>query len=54
MVIGIVVGLVVWFVVPLVYEGSRRRKKKYKAALRMLCRIVGLAIIISSVLGHFL
>lgn len=49
----IVVGLIVWFVVPLVYEEGKSRKK-YKATVRMLCRIIGLAIIVGGILHYVL
>ena len=54
MVFGIVIGLLVWFVVPLLYENSgKKKKKKQKAAVGMACRIVGIVLIVVSVLRHF-
>ena len=56
MIIGIIVGLLIWFVVPILLEnsGQKKRKKKQQRAIAMTCRIIGIVIIAVSVLKHFL
>jgi len=52
MIISIIIGLCIWFVVPILLEGQIK-KKKNKKALSMLCRIIGL-VIIAYALIHYL
>lgn len=47
-VVAIIIGLVVWFVVPILTDGTLK-KKAHKKAVSMLCRIVGIAIIVTSI-----
>lgn len=51
MLFSIVIGLVVWLVVPKLF--SRRMKRNRREALTLLCKIVGIAIIVCAVLGRF-
>ena len=54
MIFGIVIGLLVWFVVPILFENSgKKKKKKQQKAVAMTCRIIGINIIVVSVLKHF-
>jgi hypothetical protein len=50
-VISIVIGLVVWKVVPILTNGAIR-KKSYRKATSMFCEIVGVAIIVMSILNY--
>lgn len=52
-VIAIVIGFVVWLVVPLLINDHVKRKAQ-KKAVSMLCRIVGIAIISVAVLKYIL
>ena len=49
MVISIIVGLCIWFVVPILFKGNV--KKKNREALNMLCRIIGIVIIAWAILN---
>lgn len=49
MIITIIIGLCIWFVVPILLQ-SRIKKKNNKKALRMLCRILGAVIIVWTLL----
>ena len=51
MIITVIIGLCIWFVIPILLEG-KIKKKKNKNALKMLCRIVGVVIIIWAFLNH--
>ncbi|MBQ7495251.1 MAG: hypothetical protein IJT75_05800 [Bacteroidaceae bacterium] len=53
---GIIIGLLIWFVLPIVLDAAqtKKRKKKWKRAIEMTCRIVGIVIIVVAVLKHFL
>lgn len=48
MIFNIVVGLIIWLVLPLLLQGWVKRANVHRA-LDMLCKIVGLAIIVMAV-----
>ena len=50
-IIAIIIGLVIWFVVPILTNDALK-KKAYKKAVAMLCRIIGIAIIAVSVINY--
>lgn len=50
-VITIIIGLIIWFVVPIL-ANDKIRKKSHKKAIAMLCRIVGIAVIVVSVTNY--
>ncbi len=52
MIISIIFGLCIWLVLPILLDGQIK-KKKYKKAIAMFCRIVGVVIIVSAIL-HYL
>lgn len=52
-IIPIIIGLVIWLVVPILTNDSVK-KKSHKKAIAMLCRIVGIAIIIISVANYLI
>lgn len=53
MIISLILGLCIWLVVPILLDGQIK-KKKYKKAIAMVCRIVGIVIIASAVLNYLL
>lgn len=50
MVISIVIGLIIWLAVPLFLK-ARLKKHQYKAA-SMICKIIGIAIIVWTVINQ--
>lgn len=54
MVVGIVIGLIIWLAVPLFFEGKRGKRKKKSDGIQMICKIIGIAIIVVSIVKHFL
>lgn len=56
MIIGIIIGLLIWFVVPMFFaDGKRRKRKKRKQQMiELTCKIIGLVIIVFSLVRHFL
>ena len=56
MVISIIIGLIIWLVVPLLFKDKYKGKKnKYKfKAIQMTCMIIGLAIIVMSIINNLL
>lgn len=54
MILKIVIGLIIWLVIPLFFESKLRRKKGRKKAIAMLCKIIGIAIIIWAVIQQLL
>ena len=53
MVLSIIIGLMVWFVLPLLFENSIK-KKHHKKALRMCCKICGIAIVVMAIISDLL
>jgi len=51
MILSIIIGLCIWFVVPILLEGQIKRKNN-KKALRMFCRIIGAVIIVWAIINH--
>lgn len=49
--ITIIIGLIIWLVVPILTNDSLK-KKSHKKAVDLLCRIIGIAIIIISVVNY--
>lgn len=56
MIIGIIIGLLIWVVVPMFFtDGKRRKRKKRKQQMiELTCKIIGLVIIVFSLVRHFL
>lgn len=50
-IVAIVVGLVIWFVIPILTD-DRIKKKSNRKAVGMLCRIIGIAVIALAALGY--
>jgi hypothetical protein len=50
MIISVIIGLCIWFVIPILLENNFK-KMKNKAALRMMCKIVGLVIVIAALIN---
>ena len=50
MIISFIIGLCIWFVIPIILENNFK-KKKNKAALRMVCKIIGLVIVIAALIN---
>ena len=48
--ISVIIGLCIWFVIPILLENNFK-KKKNKAALRMVCKIIGLVIVIAALIN---
>ena len=53
MVLSIIIGLMVWFVLPILLENSVR-KKHHKKALKMCCKISGIAIVVMAIISDLL
>lgn len=51
MIVSIIIGLSIWFVLPILFE-DKLKKKKNKAASKMLCKIIGLSIIIAALINY--
>ena len=51
MIISVILGLCIWLVVPILFEGHIKKKKNRKA-VKMFCRIVGLVIIAWSLFNY--
>lgn len=51
MIIGIIIGLLVWFVVPMFFSDGKKKKRKSKRQriIEQACRIIGIVIIVASV-----
>ncbi|GAB6979452.1 hypothetical protein JCM17136A_21470 [Phocaeicola sartorii JCM 17136 = DSM 21941] len=49
----IIIGLIIWFVVPILTNDAIK-KKAYKKAVAMLCRIVGMVIIAISIINYIM
>ena len=56
MIIGIIIGLLIWFVVPMFFTDGKRRKrtKRKQQMIELTCKIIGLVIIVFSLVRHFL
>lgn len=52
-IITIIIGLIIWLVVPILTNDSLK-KKTHKKAAALLCRIIGIVIIIISVVNHLI
>ena len=55
MIIGIIIGLLIWFVVPMFFtDGKRRKRKKRKQQMiELTCKIIGLVIIVFSLVSTY-
>jgi hypothetical protein len=51
MILSIIIGLLIWFVLPLLLDDSIK-KKKHKKALKMCCKICGMVIIVMAIIGY--
>ena len=49
----IIIGLIIWFVIPILTNDAIK-KKAYKKAFAMLCQIVGIAIIAMSIFNYII
>ncbi len=54
MIITVVIGLIIWFAVPLFFKDKYKKKKNKYKAIKMICQIVGIAIIIVSVVRYIM
>lgn len=52
-VVTIIIGLIIWFVVPILTNDTIK-KKAYKKAVAMLCRILGITIIAVSIINYIM
>lgn len=52
-IVAIIIGLVIWFVIPILTNDAFK-KKAHKKAIAMLCRILGIAIIAMSVINYII
>lgn len=50
-IITIIIGLVIWLVVPTLIS-DMVKKKSHRKAIAMLCRIIGIAIIVVCILNY--
>jgi len=53
MILSIIIGLCIWFVVPILLEGHIKGKNN-KKALRMVCKIIGVVIICWTIYNHII
>lgn len=53
MILSVIFGLIIWFVLPILLEGLVK-KKRYKKALIITCKIFGIAIIIMAILNNLI
>lgn len=51
MILSIVIGLLVWLVVPLCFNGGRKHRRRDRA-IALTCRIIGLAIIVATLVRY--
>ncbi|MCD8297176.1 MAG: hypothetical protein LUC88_06340 [Prevotella sp.] len=51
MIVTVIIGLVVWFVVPILTNDALKKKSQKKAAA-MLCRIIGMVIIVAALIKY--
>lgn len=50
-IVSIIIGLVIWLVIPIM-TNDIVKKKAHKKAIAKLCKIVGIAIIVVSVINY--
>ena len=50
MIISVIIGLCICFLITILIENNFK-KKKNKAALRMVCKIIGLVIVIAALIN---
>lgn len=50
-IITIIIGLVIWLVIPILTNDAIK-KKSHKKAIAMLCRIIGIAIIVVAIVNY--
>lgn len=50
-VIPVIIGLIIWFVIPILTNDAVK-KKAHKKTIAMLCRIIGIAIIVMCVINY--
>jgi Co/Zn/Cd efflux system component len=53
MILLIIIGLCIWFVVPIMLNGHVKRKNN-KKALSMTCKIIGAVIIVWAIISNFI
>ena len=53
MALSIILGFLVWFVLPILLE-ALVKKKHHKKAIRMSCKICGIAIIVMAIISGLL
>jgi hypothetical protein len=51
MIISLIIGLCIWFVVPILLDGHVKGKNN-KKAVKMTCKIIGLVIIVWTVINY--
>ena len=50
-IVKIIIGIIIWFVVPILTNDAIK-KKAYKKAVAMLCQIIGITIIVMSIINY--
>lgn len=50
-IISIIIGLIIWFVIPILTNDMLKRNA-HKRAVAMLCKIVGAAIIVITIINY--
>ena len=53
MILLIIIGLCIWFVVPILLNGHVKGKNN-KKALKMTCKIIGVVIIVWAIVNYFI
>jgi hypothetical protein len=53
MILGILIGLIVWFVVP-IYWNQHVKRKKNKIVVNRLCTVIGIFIVVLSSLKYII
>jgi hypothetical protein len=53
MILGILIGLIVWFVVP-IYWNQYVKRKKNKIVVKRLCTVIGIFIVVLSSLKYII
>ena len=52
-IVKIILGIIIWFVVPILTNDAIK-KKAYKKAVAMLCQIIGITIIVMSIINYIM
>lgn len=52
MIISIIIGLCIWLALPLLFDG--KLKKNQRRAISMVCKIIGIVIIVLAIIRHLI